>query len=133
MSQGIQSLFIADAWGGFDFNGDARWAPGRAFKGGPNAYIWIENKERKTYEKYETPNQWLCLIDVAACMLITERKRGMVDWIEAINLVHLHELSHACDDGSASRFDKGRYSHTYYWSKTLAPISRLKQIKRTET
>jgi len=132
MSQGIQSLFIAEAWGGFDFNKDERWAPGRALKGGPNAYVCIENKERGTYERYETPNMWLCLIDVAACMLITERKRGMVDWISAVNLVHLHELCHACDEGDSKRYDKGRYSHTFYWSKTLAPLSQIETIKRSE-
>ena len=122
----IISIFTADAFGGFDFNNDERWAPGRAFKGGKDAYLIMPSGE-----KVELSKKWGCVVDVAACMNITLRLSGELDYIEAVNHVHLHELSHACDDGKAERYDFGGYSHSYHWAKVLVPISRIKQTKRT--
>lgn len=115
----ITSIFIANFWGGFEFNNDGRWAPGRALDGGPNAYLIFNDGSR-----VDIPNMWACVVDVAACMTINPIA-GVVNQIEAVNLVHLHELCHACDDGDAERYDREAYSHTYYWNKTLIPLSKI--------
>ena len=116
----ITSIFVAESWLGFDFNEDERWAPGRMFKGGPNVYLQFKGKER-----VEIANMWACVIDVAACINIISRLVGAVNYIEAINLVHLHELCHVCDDGEAKRYNKKPYTHTYYWNRTLVPLSKI--------
>jgi len=123
----IISIFIADAWGGFDFNNDERWAPGRAFKGGKNAYLITPSGE-----KVELSSKWGCVVDVAACMNIIPRIWGELDWIEAVNHVHLHELSHACHDGNLEQYEYDGYSHSYHWGKVLIPLSRFKQTKRMD-
>jgi len=123
----IISIIRADAFGGFDFNDDKKFAPGRAFKGGKNAYLELDG------ERVDLPNMWACLIDVAACMnLKWWAPLANVNYIEAITLVHLHELSHACDDGKSERYDYGGYSHTHYWNEVLVPLSRLETKKRTK-
>jgi len=116
----VTSIFIVGTWSGFDFNNDKRWAPGRALKGGPNGYLKFKDGMR-----IEIKNMWACVIDTAGCMNISSRLKGLVNYIEAINLVHLHELCHACDDGIGERYDKKQYSHTYYWNKTLIPLSKI--------
>ncbi len=114
------SIFTADSWFGFDFNNDEKWAPGRAFKGGSNAYLEFNGGNR-----IDIPNIWACVIDVASCMNISLRLAGTVNFVEVINLVHLHELCHTCDDGKAERYDTKNYSHTYYWNKILIPLSKI--------
>lgn len=116
----ITSIFMASSWSGFDYNDDKQWAPGRTFKGGPNAYLILPVNSR-----IEIKNMWACVIDVPACMNIMSRRTGAINHIEAVNLVHLHELCHACDDGNAERYDKKRYSHTFYWNKTLISLSKM--------
>lgn len=114
------SIFTADSWFGFDFNNDEKWAPGRAFKGGPNAYLEFNGGDR-----IDISGIWACVIDVASCMNITSRLAGTINYVEAMNLVHLHELCHTCDDGEAERYDTKKYSHTYYWNKTLISLSKI--------
>lgn len=122
----ILSVFRADAWGGFDFNGDQQWAPGRAFKGGKNAYLQLNDDER-----IECSNMWVCLVDVSSCMnLRWWSPKSRVNFVEAINLVHLHELSHACDNGKSERYDYGKYSHTHRWNKILEPVSIISKSRR---
>ncbi len=119
------SIFRADAFGGFDFNGDERFAPGRAFKGGPNAHLEFQDGGI-----IKIPNMWACLVDVAACVNIIERLSGNLDYVEAINLVHIHELCHACDDKNASRYDDNESNHTNKWGEVLIPLSRIETKKR---
>jgi len=114
------SIFTADSWAGFDYNGDEKWAPGRAFEGNSQAWIEFPDGTRIDY-----PNMWACVVDVAACMNIMSRLTGVVNHIEAVNLVHLHEICHACDEGRAERYDTKFHSHTYYWNKTLISLSKM--------